>query len=79
MYEYVRPSWEDRPRPASVDLDLKTFGACLPNRPTLGDGTDKGEIPKYETIVVNLTAYSKRYVTKYTAQFKRLKTELENI
>lgn len=43
LYEYVRPAWEARPRPANVDLDLKTFGACLPRRPTLNDGTSKDE------------------------------------
>ena len=40
LYEYVRPAWEARPRPPKVDLDLKTFGATLPARPTLGDGAD---------------------------------------
>ena len=41
LYEYVRPCWEARPRPADVDLDLKTFGATLPARPTLGNDTDQ--------------------------------------
>ena len=40
LFEYVRPAWEARPRPAAVDLDLKTFGATLPARPTLGNSTD---------------------------------------
>lgn len=47
LYEYVRPAWETRPRPASVELDLKTFGATIPSRPTLDDGSNKGQIPKY--------------------------------
>ncbi|KAH3727434.1 hypothetical protein DPMN_053369 [Dreissena polymorpha] len=46
LYEYVRPAWESRPRPANVNLDLKTFGATIPQRPTLDDGTPKGKIPK---------------------------------
>ena len=46
LYEYVRPSWEARPRPANVDLDLKTFGATIPQRPTLGDSEAKGDMPR---------------------------------
>ncbi|XP_060065469.1 aldehyde dehydrogenase family 16 member A1-like isoform X1 [Ylistrum balloti] len=38
LYEYARPSWEDRPRPPKISLDIKKFGATLAQRPTIGDG-----------------------------------------
>ncbi|KAH3727421.1 hypothetical protein DPMN_053356 [Dreissena polymorpha] len=50
LYEYVRPAWESRPRPANVNLDLKTFGATIRQRPTIDDGTPKGKIPKKEFV-----------------------------
>jgi hypothetical protein len=47
LYEYVRPAWESRPRPANVELDLKTFGATIGSRPNVGGNEcGKGEIPK---------------------------------
>ena len=45
LFEYVRPDWEARPQPAAVDLDLKTFGATIPSRPTLQEDQPSG-IPK---------------------------------
>lgn len=48
LFEYVRPAWEERPRPGDVQLDLKSFGATIPNRPTLDDNTEKGQIPKID-------------------------------
>ena len=37
LYEYVRPSWEERPRPAVDELDMKSFGSTTPDRPTSTD------------------------------------------
>ncbi|XP_060561451.1 LOW QUALITY PROTEIN: aldehyde dehydrogenase family 16 member A1-like [Ruditapes philippinarum] len=49
LYEYVRPAWESRPRPANVELDLKTFGATIGSRPNVGGNEcGKGEIPKID-------------------------------
>ncbi|KAK3096828.1 hypothetical protein FSP39_003725 [Pinctada imbricata] len=44
LFEYVRPAWEERPRPGKVEGDLKKFGATLPNRPTVGNN-ETVEIP----------------------------------
>lgn len=41
MFEYVRPAWEERPRPGKVQMDLKTFGATLPQRPTFENVDNK--------------------------------------
>ncbi|KXJ06145.1 aldehyde dehydrogenase family 16 member A1 [Exaiptasia diaphana] len=30
LYEYVSPSWQDRPHPDVSDFDVKTFGAMVP-------------------------------------------------
>ena len=51
MFENVRPSWEDRPRPQSVSLDLKAFGQMVQARPTIGNNqknqitTDGASLP----------------------------------
>ena len=51
LFEYVRPSWEDRPRPQSVSLDLKAFGQMVQARPTIGNNqknqitTDGASLP----------------------------------
>jgi hypothetical protein len=37
LYEYVRPRWEDRPRPEVGQFDVKNFGSTVPNRPTVCD------------------------------------------
>jgi len=37
LYEYVRPSWEERPRPKVDEFDMKSFGSTTPAWPT---GTD---------------------------------------
>jgi len=37
LFEYVRPSWEERPRPCAAELDLKSFGSTTPDRPTATD------------------------------------------
>ena len=37
LYEYVRPSWEERPRPTVGELDMKSFGSTTPDRPTSTD------------------------------------------
>jgi len=34
LYEYVRPSWEERPRPKVGEFDMKSFGSTTPDRPT---------------------------------------------
>nr|XP_022292443.1 aldehyde dehydrogenase family 16 member A1-like [Crassostrea virginica] len=41
LFEYVRPAWEERPRPGKVEVDLKTFGATLPQRPTFENVDNK--------------------------------------
>ena len=38
LYEYVRPSWEQRPRPKVDGFDMKSFGSTTPHRPTAADG-----------------------------------------
>ncbi|OWF47483.1 aldehyde dehydrogenase family 16 member A1-like [Mizuhopecten yessoensis] len=38
LYEYARPSWEDRPRPPKISLDIKKFGLTVAQRPTIGEG-----------------------------------------
>ncbi|XP_067674449.1 aldehyde dehydrogenase family 16 member A1-like [Haliotis asinina] len=43
LYEYVRPEWQERPRPGIVQVNMKTFGATVPGRPTIND-IDKNEI-----------------------------------
>ncbi|XP_052089947.1 aldehyde dehydrogenase family 16 member A1-like [Mytilus californianus] len=43
LFEYVRPSWEKRPRPEPVQLDLKAFGQMVQARPTIGNN-QKNEI-----------------------------------
>ena len=35
LYEYVRPTWEDRVYPDLGAVNLKTFGSTLPSRPTM--------------------------------------------
>ena len=35
LYEYVRPAWEERPRPKNFTLDVKKFGAMVQQRPTI--------------------------------------------
>ena len=39
LYEYVRPSWEERPRPKVDELDMKSFGSTTPAWPTGTDST----------------------------------------
>jgi len=34
LFEYVRPSWEERPRPKVGEFDMKSFGSTTPDRPT---------------------------------------------
>ena len=37
LYEYGKPKWEERPRPANEDMDYSKFGATLQSRPTFSD------------------------------------------
>ncbi|KAK6170273.1 hypothetical protein SNE40_018701 [Patella caerulea] len=40
LYEYVRPSWEERARPSDVEnFNVKTFGNTLPPRPSVTDNS----------------------------------------
>ncbi|CAH1799054.1 unnamed protein product [Owenia fusiformis] len=50
LYEYAKPKWEERARPAVQDSNLKTFGATVQSRPTIDQNTPKiankqGELP----------------------------------
>jgi hypothetical protein len=47
LFEYVRPAWEERARPKVADMDLKTFGATVPQRPTITGAGDASDVPRY--------------------------------
>uniref|UniRef100_A0ABM0GME7 Aldehyde dehydrogenase family 16 member A1-like n=1 Tax=Saccoglossus kowalevskii TaxID=10224 RepID=A0ABM0GME7_SACKO len=34
LYEYVMPTWMEKPKPENVDVNYKTFGATLPTPPS---------------------------------------------
>ena len=40
LFEYVRPSWEGRPRPTPGDVNMKTFGGTVAQRPTISNAAN---------------------------------------
>ena len=56
LYEYAKPKWEERARPANKELDYSKFGATLQSRPTYSDN-------QFPTLDVSGTAGTSAYVS----------------
>jgi len=75
LYEYVRPSWEERPRPKVDEFDMKSFGSTTPAWPTGTDSTvtelqiDGTVLPAWVSGLLACIPVSFKYVHVWTRIF----------
>ena len=65
LYEYVRPSWEERLHPAVGELDMKSFGNTTPDRPTSTDNATM-EVHADGTVLPASVSDLFLYMSKFT-------------
>jgi hypothetical protein len=65
LYEYVCPTWQERPRPSVEDFDVKTFGSAVPayvlspnNNPVKVAGKESKDGVTKPRFLIKLAQYS---------------------
>ncbi|XP_067408233.1 aldehyde dehydrogenase family 16 member A1 [Emydura macquarii macquarii] len=71
LYEYVRPSWQSRPRPVPMELDYKTFtGGCDADTPPV-PGSSGVACPPGPELGENIPRVDRTYKLHYGGSQKR--------